>query len=140
MKCHYGKKWMLKSIINHQVHKLVNRRNLPPLLFLLLPLKGCGTTVSPIDFCQKSSKNEDFEKGTPYWFLSKIIKNEDFEKGTPYWFLSKLIKKKGNSHSLFYRAIFEHTWKCIFLTLERKPGKFFLQKKDGGGSIFSHHG
>ena len=37
--------------------------------------------VPSIDFCQKSPKNEDFEKSTTYCFLSKIIKNENFEKG-----------------------------------------------------------
>ena len=67
----------VKAKINHQLHKLVNRRNLLPPLFLFLPLKDCGTIpnvafrtilkkVPPIDFCQKSSKNDDFGKGTPY--------------------------------------------------------------------------
>ena len=78
MECHYGRK--VNAKINHQRHKLVNRRNLPPLLLLFLPLKGCVTMPSvppidfvknhqemkilkkvslpPIDFCQKSSKKE----------------------------------------------------------------------------------
>ena len=113
---------LLISVKNHQKMKI---------------LKRVPTTYW---FSWKIIKKRKVWKEYFYWFLSKLIKKEDFAKSA-IDFCHKLFKKKKKILIHYFTAMcLAITWKCIFLTLERKPGKFFLQKKDGGGSVFSYPG